>query len=200
MKSKIYFLLLFGCLGAFMFCHLSQPANWVDVINDHLQMYPKMLPDDIYKLVYQGMLGPGHLGTERLRIENYLKQELSSVEPDADADLEEVISPDSLYIRINLKKMKAMGLSEEMLVNAIIRSVKKAPHTKSEFIRTWRKLVQMVESDKIRIDKQNFSEFNTYIIENNYPVVHHSEIYKQTYTPSYRVVLRSVWESCRESK
>ena len=36
------------------------PASWPALINAHLNRYPAMTVQDVYKLVYQGVMGPEH--------------------------------------------------------------------------------------------------------------------------------------------
>ncbi|MCK4716078.1 MAG: hypothetical protein KAT54_04670, partial [Candidatus Marinimicrobia bacterium] len=54
--------------------------SWESLIKMHLMHYPDMQADDIYKMVYQGVMGPGHLGTDFQKISNYLNQEMSQIE------------------------------------------------------------------------------------------------------------------------
>ena len=38
---------------------LDSPENLVELLKQHLSWYPLMEPRDIYKLLYQGVRGPG---------------------------------------------------------------------------------------------------------------------------------------------
>ncbi len=168
---------------------------WESLIKIHLMHYPDMQADDIYKMVYQGVMGPGHLGTDFRKISNYLNREMSQIAAVSQIKLIENISPDSSYIRINLKRFKYDGLSSEKLAAIIIKSARNSPENPELFIEIWTRIAKRVENGKLSIDQGAFSKFNQYIIENNYPVIHHSKDYIEKYSPSYRVVSRKVWES-----
>ncbi|MBL7066356.1 MAG: hypothetical protein ISS29_00645 [Candidatus Marinimicrobia bacterium] len=168
---------------------------WESLIKMHLMHYPDMQVDDIYKLVYQGVLGPGHLGTDFQKILNYLNREMSQTEATQQIKLVENIAPDSSYIRINLKRFKYDGLSSDKLAAIITKSARNSPENIEPFRDIWIGIAKRVESGKLSIDQGAFAKFNQYIIENNYPVIHHSRDYIEKYSPSYRVVSRKVWES-----
>ncbi len=170
-------------------------CSWESLIKIHLMHYPDMQADDIYKMVYQGVMGPGHLGTDFQKILNYLNGEMSQIEAVSQTKLIENISPDSSYIRINLKRFKYDGLSSDKLAAIITKSARNSPDNPEPFIDIWTGIAKRVENGKLSIDRDTFSKFNQYIIENNYPVIHHSKDYIEKYSPSYRVVSRKVWES-----
>lgn len=168
--------------------------DWSMIISEHLERYPEMQAADIYKLVYQGIRGPGHLGTNAEKIRYYLNEEMSSVKDNPDIELIEDISPDSEFVRINLEKFKSLELPVEMLVQTIVFSSRDLASDRKTLIRIWEDVINRIDSGRIRTDRQEALKFHQFIGENSYPIVHHSELYKQHYFPAYRVVLRSVWE------
>jgi len=169
--------------------------SWESLIKIHLMHYPDMQADDIYKMVYQGVMGPGHLGDDFQKILNYLNREISKIEAAQQIKLVENIAPDSSYIRINLKRFKYDSLSSEKLAAIITESARNSPENPEPFIKIWTGIAKRIENGHLSINQGTFSKFNRYIIENNYPVIHHSKDYIEKYSPSYRVVSRKVWES-----
>jgi len=194
MKIVIIFVVLIG----FMMCagesNHDQIKGWTTILNQHLDKYTEMQTTDIYKLIYQGICGPGHLGTDPRMIRKYLDQELSEIEANPDVSLMENISPDSEFIRINLKKFKSLKLPNDMLVHAIRKSSRSMQSDRNKLEEVWKSIKCEVETDRLKIDKKEFLKFYQFIEENNYPVVHHSELYMQRYSPAYRVVSKSVRE------
>ncbi|HCK99975.1 MAG TPA: hypothetical protein DHW42_07740, partial [Candidatus Marinimicrobia bacterium] len=89
--------------------------QWEALIIIHMTQYPDMQVDDIYKMVYQGIMGPGHLGNNPEIILKYINQEMSRIETSQEENLIENISPNSEYIRINLKRFKSEQLSPDTL-------------------------------------------------------------------------------------
>lgn len=181
-------MLLTSCTGS------EDAGGWTTLINHHLRQYPEMQAVDIYKLIYQGVLGPGHLGTDAEVIRKYLDEEIAGIEADPDMQLIENIAPDSQFIRINLKKFKNLELPVDDLVSVIIHSSQYHVSNRETFIKVWNSLKKQVETGRIKTDKENYLEFCRHIEAGKYPVVHHSEAYNRHYSPAYRVVLKSAWE------
>jgi len=169
--------------------------KWSGIIRQHLARYPSMQPADMYKLVYQGTMGPAHLGANLQEIQKYLDKELFAVEAAGNCELIENISPDSEYVRINLKKYKALGYSSEIIVQSVVESCRQQSVNRVKLKNVWDYISRQVSAGQIPVDMADFLEFQQYILENNYPVVHHSEQYRHHYSPAYRVVLKSVWEN-----
>jgi len=181
-----------------MLCISCMPRNdnlaaWNNLIKEHLVLYPRMQPDDVYKLVYQGIMGPGHLGNDTTQIANYLKDELNSIESSEDEGLFEDITPDSSYIRINLKRFKYENLDPALLVKIIAQSADIPKRARSRLVKVWSNICQEVENGTIPLNKTAFRQFDQFVKKNDYPVIHHSPEYIQEYQPAYRVVSRNIW-------
>jgi len=78
--------------------------------------------EDAYKLIYQGALGIEHLLTDTTAAINYLQKEWSEIPGKEDEPLYEIISPDSQWVRLNLKPYKAAGGNTEEVWRAMLRS------------------------------------------------------------------------------
>lgn len=185
-------------LVVFLFSCNSKNINkinhqWESLIMMHVTQYPDMQVDDIYKMVYQGIMGPGHLGSNPEKILEYINQEISRIESSQQENLIENISPDSEYVRINLKRFKSEQLSPDTLAVIIVKSGCNAPEKLKRFITIWSYVEELVEAERLPIDKTNFQIFNRFVVENNYPVIHHSKKYLQQYSPAYRVVSQKIW-------
>ena len=168
-------------------------TTWNELIKTHLVLYPRMQPEDVYKLVYQGSMGSGHLGNDTTQIAYYLKDELNSIESSVDESLIEQIAPDSSYIRINLKRFKSENRDPMLLVRIIAQSANIPKQTKSRLVRVWSNVCREVESGTIPLNKTVFHQFDQLVKKNDYPVIHHSPEYMQAYQPAYRVVSREIW-------
>jgi len=167
---------------------------WNELIKAHLVLYPRMQPEDVYKLVYQGSMGSGHLGNDTTQIAYYLNDESNSIESSVDESLIEQIAPDSSYIRINLKRFKSENRDPMLLVRIIAQSANIPKQTKSRLVRLWSNVCREVESGTIPLNKTAFQHFDQFVKKSDYPVVHHSPEYIQAYQPAYRVVSREIWQ------
>ena len=191
MENSIFIIVSMALLS--YSCQVSGGTDWNQIIDFHMEKYPGIQSQDIYKMVYQGVLGPGHLGIEKSKILYYLDEELSQIDADPYQPLIENISPDSSFIRIDLHRYKFENYSSDDLARLILKSSIIEADAKMEFIRIWQDIARKVERGRFGLDREKFREFNQYIIENDYPVVHHSEEYIKLYDPAYRVISLEVW-------
>lgn len=166
---------------------------WSDLVREHLVRYPQMQPDDVYKLIYQGIMGPGHLGCDTTQIALHLKEEFQAIGATDDEDFVEQIAPDSSYIRINLKRFKYENLDPALLVKIIAQSADIPKGARSRLVKVWSNICREVEKGTIPLNKTAFRQFDQFVKKNDYPVIHHSPEYIQEYQPAYRVVSREIW-------
>lgn len=146
-------------------------------IEEQLIRHPCMQPGDILKLCYQAAYGADHLLTDLVKAEAYFDQEFEAAAPD-DAPLYELISPD--MARINLRAWKKAGLPGAWLFRLFTLSSKMPVRGDV--------LTYLEEAEIL-----NISDFHAARIEyeqKGCPSVHHSDIYRQTELPSYRVIHR----------
>lgn len=196
---KRYYLLLI--LLIFCLLHACSPkrpkvsaSDWKTIVLEHKALYPEIQIQDIYKLVYQSIFGPGHMGTDESQIAKWLNEELSAIVADSTVDLIEDISPTGTYFRINLRRFKYEGGKPELLCRAIAESAAEAGSDTAEFIAHWQTIVELIESQEVFFDQEQTTEFTESIARAGYPIIHHSDIYLRKYMPSYRVVSRKYWD------
>ena len=115
-------------LSAFLIagCHTSPEKA---AIIRQLQDYPESRVQDIYKSFCQDNLGPGHLIPNPEYAKNYLSSELTSFRKDLDslryAATEQMYCPvgdQGNYIRVDLSVILDGLISEEALLDALVRS------------------------------------------------------------------------------
>ena len=68
----------------------------LEILRTHLEKYPKMTPQDCFKLIYQNELGPGHLVRNEKESLELLKKEWDSIEADENEVCGRLVSLDSL--------------------------------------------------------------------------------------------------------
>lgn len=175
--------------------------GWMNLILEHLNRYPEMEVQDLYKFIYQATLGPAHLGTNEKIILSYLNREIESINADPEIDLVENISPSGKYVRINLKKFKDKSGNIKLLANVIALSAKekvlseRIPLGNMEILnKRWEMVARMVDSGDLPFDREEFRQFSDFIISNKSEIPHHSKKYRECYSPSYRVVLKNYWD------
>ena len=105
-------------------------------VNKQLQTYPQLRLLDLYKSCFQDYMGAEHLVSDRQRVKAYLDDELNTTSID---DLMpwnyEPCGIDSNYYRISIRTIKESVISEDLLLDAFIRS---ANSKKRPTVESWR--------------------------------------------------------------
>lgn len=156
--------------------------NFEDVLIYHFKKYPLITPQDAVKICYQSAFGCGHLIKDKEYALSMLKKELENIESDEDAQLFESIG--NGYLRLNLHKAKAMGISAEKICRIFIKSADMGENTLIEpelEILKW-----LAQNGKAPFSEK---ELEHYLSDYNGEAVSHSEIYRKAYIPAYRVIM-----------
>ena len=152
--------------------------NFLDILKLHLNKYPLMQAEDVYKLAYQFYFGPGHFIDDKDKAYNYLLEEAKECHS---LDIEIIDLGE--YARINLINDKEYLSS---LFKAFFNSAKINEKPIQGFINL------LDTCSEYLIENNNlFNSFNTLkekmkILK--YPAISHSEIYRENYHPHYRLI------------
>ena len=166
-------------------------------VNRQMQAYPKSRLLDIYKSCFQDYMGAEHLVSDRQRVKAYLDEELNTTSLD---DLMpwyyEPCGIDSSYYRVSIRAIKESLVSEDLLLNAFIRSAntEKRPSAES-WSKRWHKIIGTI--DQMKLDMPNFQEDKQFIdsvLSVGKYAISHSPDYREAYHPHYRIVERSIFE------
>ena len=147
-----------------------------------------MAPVDAAKLCYQSAFGCGHLVKNKDFALSMLKKELGETASDPNARLFESIG--SGYVRLDLHKAKAIGVPEEKITEIFIKSANFGE--KTDFEPKIELLKKLAEKGKTPFSERELSE---YLSGYNGEMVSHSEKYRKSYSPAYRVVLEKLAEN-----
>ena len=175
-------------------CQQSVESTWVEVINQHLQQYPQMKSQDIYKIIFQGVMGPFHLGKKRKGIHAYLQREWAQIEADPNQALVERIAPNGKYIRINLTRYKANKGDLEKMTEMVFQSCKETSLEKLN--QALKQVTTAIKTNQIKYSPKAWLTYLKNQTKSN-PTPHHSAIYKTIHKPSYRVISNDIWSQLR---
>lgn len=159
------------------------------IVRSHLDRYPLMTGSDIYKLLFQAAMGSSHAVIDMESARTLLESELMNPEGGPVEPLKDVISPCGLIARINLRTYSAVEkLDPELLLSAFIQTGREFTGSKDtlDLYCSW--FIYMKEKDLLPVKFKNTDTFFKDMMSSGYPAVHHSEIYRNAYSPSYRVV------------
>jgi len=167
----------------------NSPAAVVRLIDDHLTRYPAMEPADIYKLLYQGVLGPEHLIASPEAFAARLRAEYGTVPPDEAELLWEPVRPDGALGRVNLRPFKAGGGDVERLIAACLEAAGRTWGTPTELQAAWVTFVESCRAGRwASLPLTGVLALSERLAAEGYLPIHHSPAYRQAYRPAYRLV------------
>lgn len=188
----------FVLLGAILLIGCSRNDDSIlPVLKQHLQRYPDMQADDIYKLVHHAAMGNGHMFTDTAAARLWLLSEMDEISADTTEPLIEQVSPDGVIVRVNLRPYKARGGDIETLYRSMLRSAGLFRQDPAQLERWGREIIDESEFGTIPVDKTTLREFFDQMKSAGYPAKHHSETYEKLYAPSYRVLMRDLIPAVR---
>lgn len=158
------------------------------LLSQHIARYPRMQLDDIYKLLHQAALGPGHAVNDADVARAWLEKEAAElgagpIEPDKD-----VISPDGRLARVHLRSWVTAGRSLDDLNRAFVETANSYPPSRERLEKFCGCLGDLAAAGGIPFAQEEVLAYFDRIAQASYPVVHHSRTYSDAYKPAYRVV------------
>ena len=155
---------------------------------EHLKKHPSMMPRDVAKLCYQAAMGAEHLLLDPIRAKKYFDAEFESVEPKS-GELFECLSDD--VCRVDLGVWKLEGMPSEWLFNMFLETAT-VKHGGRELLEANLSFVEdVIGEQETCFSKEEWREFLKEYREIGMPAIHHSEKYRQSERPAYRIVDRS---------
>ena len=181
-----------------LLCSIALQAQDIEgFVHRQLHTYPQSRLLDLYKSCFQDYMGAEHLVSDRQRVKAYLDEELSTTTLD---DLMpwnyEPCGIDSNFYRVSIRTIKENVISEEMLLNAFIRSANtpKRPSVE-EWSERWHVIIDAI--DQMQLGLPNYQQDKAFIdsiLSAGKYAISHSPEYREAYRPHYRIVERSIFE------
>ena len=191
MKKIILLSLTFLCALTLHAQDIEKFVNW------QMETYPESRLMDIYKSCFQDYMGAEHLVSDSERVKAYLDEELETITLD---DLlpwsYEPCGIDSNYYRVSIRAIKENIITEEMLLDAFVRSANSVERPSVESWRDrWHVIIGTI--DKMQLKLPHYEEdklFIDSILSVGKYAISHSPEYRKTYHPHYRIVERRILE------
>ena len=158
-------------------------------IQKHIDAYPLMEVRDVCKLIYQSIFGGGHMipnpeySLKRLR-EEY--EAMKDVFGEEENKIEE-IGEDACRMYLNTLKN---GLSPETLNQMFVLSANKKKGTVEELEEALALFLKDCEDCSFPFSYGEAADFIEKWKKEGYPAISHSETYRNSYLPAYRVIER----------
>ena len=187
-------ILLFGC----------QPSATETAIRQQLQDFPESRVQDIYKDFCQDNLGPEHLIPDPEYARNYLRTELASFREDLDSLRYEApermyypVGDQGNYVRVDLSVVLDGLVSEEMLLDAFVRSANEGRKvTPEQWVAKWNDIAGIIRKDFRGIPgaEEDLARLDSLVKGGNL-IMHHSPAFGAAYHPHYRIVAKDIFEA-----
>ena len=177
-----------------MVLHAQDIEGFVHI---QLQTYPQLRLLDLYKSCFQNFMGAEHLVSDRQRVKAYLDEELSTTTLD---DLMswnyEPCGIEGNYVRVSIRTVKENIISEDLLLDAFIRSANSNERPAVESWRDrWHVIIGTIDQMQLGLPHyQQDKAFIDSILSVGKYAISHSPEYREAYRPHYRIVERGIFE------
>ncbi len=159
----------------------------------HLGRHRAVTPRDVYKLLYQGVLGSEHL-VASADFADRLRTEYAALPAEEEEPLWEEVRPDGELGRLNLRPFKARGGDLERLIVACRQTAEWTWGTAEELRGVWALFVARCRAGRWKeFPLSEVLTFSAWLEEQGYPAVHHSPAYREANRPAYRLLARALW-------
>lgn len=159
---------------------------------------------DIYKDFCQDNLGPEHLIPDPEYARNYLRTELASFREDLDSLRYEApermyypVGDQGNYVRVDLSVVLDGLVSEEMLLDAFVRSANEGRKvTPEQWVAKWNDIAGIIRKDFRGIPgaEEDLARLDSLVKGGNL-IMHHSPAFGAAYHPHYRIVAKDIFEA-----
>ena len=165
-------------------------------VSHQMTEYPKSHLLDLYKSCFQDYMGAEHLVSDIEGVKAYLEEELNATDiNDLPEWYHEPCGIKGRYVRVSLRAVKEGLITEDMLLDAFVRSANtKRPNVKS-WSRRWHKIISTIDKMNLNLPGYDMEkQFLDSILSVGKNAVSHSADYREAYHPHYRIVERHIFE------
>jgi hypothetical protein len=160
-----------------------------DLLHQHQAWYPRMQVRDVYKLIYQGAMGPEHIIATQQEFAQRLEAEFNPLPTAPHERLLEAVRVDHSLLRLNLRPYKVHDQSINRLVPLLLKTSGQFHGSIEELVKNWGIFVWLCGKDEGRpFERHEIQRFSHWLEVEGYPPVHHSHVYRREYQPAYRLI------------
>ncbi len=156
-----------------------------DYLLNQLKLHPSAKPIDIIKQCYQSAFGAEHLLSNLDMAKEYLIKEYNSVDA-CDGLLYEEISND--ISRVNLRVWKYRGYDIDKLFELFVKSLIINNNVSKDMYTYLDIATSVIKENNLSFSYEEWLDILTKYKESGINPVHHSNCYRETEAPAYRIV------------
>lgn len=151
---------------------------------EHLAKYPKAGIFDVFKFIFQSALGCEHLVTDEKKALEFIEGEYPRVADGLNGDFDYL---DGEYRRIHLSYLNK-GLSAQTLARIFFLSAKKEEEGRANLLSKLEVFKELVFNGGLPFSSTELGSALEEWERAGYPPVHHTEEFRESYRPAYRVI------------
>lgn len=155
-----------------------------ELLITHCKTYPNLQIQDIFKFLHQSAFGCEHFVSSLCTATSFIAEEYRGLR-DKKATYIEPLDGD--YSRVPLSYIDR-GLSAETLGRLFVASSKQEPNGMSVLLEKLKVAEQLVYEGLLPFSEEEFDEAMQKWKAQGYEALHHSDIFKASYRPAYRVI------------
>ena len=158
--------------------------EWRRVLRQHAGRYPLLQPRDAVKLTYQSTFGGGHMITDLSACENWIEKEKQTA-PLWETAFEDIGGG---RVRLHLGHPAVKSLPSRVTAAVFAASARHSVGTADDLAE---KLAVLREETAAGVFGFSLEELDAYLTEYKAagcPAVHHSNAFREAYSPAYRVI------------
>lgn len=155
-----------------------------EILLEHYGRYPEMEIRDVFKFLYQSTFGCEHMVSSEDAVTEYIEKEFSDIGVGREDVIEKL---DGDYSRVPLSILEK-GLSSSTLGKIFCASSKKKVGSQTDLICKLNAARELVNEKLLPYDVTCFDSEVEKWRSDGFPAVRHSENFRKTYKPSYRVI------------
>ncbi|MBQ3572900.1 MAG: hypothetical protein IJA15_08735 [Clostridia bacterium] len=153
------------------------------LILKQVKTYPKLELQDLFKFLFQSSFGCEHLISSKQKAEQYISEEYSRL-LHKKSNVEKL---DGNYSRVHLGIL-SKGLTSSTLATLFYLSAKKEENGIANLKTKLDVLKKMISNGELPFCMQEFKELFLKWEKAGFTAIHHSDEFKQNYSPAYRLI------------
>jgi hypothetical protein len=167
-----------------------------NIILSQVAAHPSARPQDMIKLCFQAAFGAEHLLIDRDRAYNYFMTEYNATKS-TDEPLFEEISDD--YARMNIGAIKREGIDPDRAFSMFYMTATEKSEKGEAFEELILSIGKLARDGKLHFSYEEWESTLQEYREKGGGPVHHSDAYRQSEHPSYRVIAKKYIELLKEN-
>lgn len=177
--------------------HYSVPNRAHQVLANYMKHFPEAQLQDVYKLCFQDVYGPGHLIKDSASCAQYIVREMEQMTPGRHPYPEyEYTGVEGNYVRVNIKVIKDGKIDLGRFVQLLMQSARQDnPMPLYDWRGQWQRLQTLLRTVDPRPNHFDEDAANLeQLFDRGEYVYHHSPGFNEAYAPHYRLIRRDLFE------